>query len=84
MERKVQVRIPVQTDLHLWILTDLTDEELQLKLNEVKGDFQKIMHNFEISDSIFSEYESYDDRNDTEIIDDKGKQIAYYNPNEAC
>lgn len=83
-QRELWVTVPVQTEWHYLIETDLTDKELQSKLESSKGNFLEIMNEFQILDSEPSEYEDYDDRNETVIKDDDGNTIAYYNPNESC
>jgi len=83
-KRELWVTVPVQTEYHYLIETELTNEELQSKLESVKGDFFKILSEFQILDSMPSDYEDYDDRNETIITEGESNTIAYYNPNEAC
>jgi len=84
MNRELWVTVPVQTEYHYLIETELTNEELQLKLESVEGNFFKILGEFQILDSMPSDDEDYDDRNDTIITEGETNIVAYYNPNEAC
>jgi hypothetical protein len=84
MNRELWVTVPAQTEHHYLIKTELTNEELQLKLESVEGNFFKILGEFQILDSMPSDDEDYDDRNDTIITEGETNIIAYYNPNKAC
>jgi hypothetical protein len=83
-EREIWITIPVKTEWNHLAKTNLTNEELQLKLKAIKNNLSEFLDEFEIYDSVPSDYNEDDLGSEISISDFDGNNIASHNLNEKC